>query len=131
MLGYYIYRAEDPNKTGKEPSTSKFVRITDTPVSQPTATGTVYYKDTAVQNNVDYYYAVTSLDTHHNESTFSEITGPAMPKDTVPPSEKPEWRANYTDNSNCTRARPSNCTTAVMRLRLNGMKPKWTKRKST
>ncbi|MEW6201807.1 MAG: hypothetical protein AB1546_07520, partial [bacterium] len=114
LLGYYVYRAEDTNKTGNDPSTSKYLKLTETPISQPSATTTVYFKDDAVQNDVDYYYAVTALDTHYNESTFSEIAGPAEPGDSTPLSEPPEWRANYTDNTNCTRARPTNCTTTVI-----------------
>ncbi|MEW5945497.1 MAG: hypothetical protein AB1742_04805 [bacterium] len=99
ILGYYVYRAEDPTGAG-QPSLSQFSRITDSYVAQPTATGTVYYKDTGVENEKRYYYAVTALDTHYNQTGFSEITGPAIPKDYTPPSA-PGWKAAYSDNANC------------------------------
>ncbi len=48
------------------------------------------YNDTTLINNKPYYYGITSVDNHQNESGFSDVTTPICPKDSIPPVS-PKW----------------------------------------
>lgn len=109
--GYHIYMASDPDKLGN-PTTSQFDRVNSTMIPVPTSTDTIQYNVDGLQNDLDYYFAVTAVDESNNESNFSDVAGPAVAQDTVATSE-PEWNPNYRDHSNCTNLPPSSCSTDV------------------
>ncbi len=93
IQGYYIYRAADTAGTGVEPPAGAFEQINQTMIAQTASTGsaqTLCYKDVGLDNNTDYYFSVTAIDTHGNESYLSEVTGPIQAKDTTP-NIKPMW----------------------------------------
>lgn len=93
LRGYYIYRADDPAGTGVEPTSGSFEKVNQTMVTQTASTGqpqTLCFKDTDLDNNLDYYYTVTAIDAHGNESYLSEVSGPIQAKD-VTPNATPLW----------------------------------------
>ena len=93
VVGYYVFRAEDTAGTG-EPSSSQYVNITTTYVSQPASGNMVYYRDSGLENGAHYYYMVQAMDARYNKSGYSEVVGPAEPADTWPPST-PKWSPVY------------------------------------
>jgi len=70
--GYMVYRATMPRVDALTP-------LTPLPVAATT------YTDRNMRNGIRYYYAVTAVDGHGNESAFSEtVTG--LPRDEIPPA---------------------------------------------
>jgi len=86
---YNVYRAS--SNLG-EPAPDAFKQVNATPIPQ-TEVGSdnnkVCFKDTNASNDVNYYYVVTAVDEHGNESTFSEAVGPVKAKDTIYPTTPP------------------------------------------
>lgn len=111
IMGYYLYRAGVTKGAG-EPSTSQYRKVSENITLQPTSGTDVMFKDSDLTNGMDYYYMVTAVDTHYNQSTYSEVGGPGTPKDTVPPTP-PLWSPLYRiKNIGCpTVDRPANCNT--------------------
>jgi fibronectin type 3 domain-containing protein len=114
VIGYKLYRAVNENGV-TEPSTALYNKINDALIAQPAlGANSVFYKDTLLENGKNYFYMITAVDAHYNESTYSEVAGPGVPQDLMPTSA-PRWDPLYrTLNIGCnTAARPSNCTTEL------------------
>lgn len=116
IAGYRVYRAADTNG-GSPPTPSEYNLLNETLVEhpEPTATDTVYFKDTNLDSGVEYYYLVKVVDEHNNESNPSAVAGPVTSQDQVAP-ETPEWNPDYRDHPNCKndcQAPACTCTTTV------------------
>ncbi len=101
IAGYNVYRAVG---VSGEPAASAFKAVNTVMISQTpsnTATQTICFKDTTAENSTKYYYTVTAVDTHGNESGLSEANGPVQAKDTVPPIT-PVWSLSGVDCSSRT-----------------------------
>jgi len=93
ILGYYVYRADDITGSGIEPPTGAFEKVAQEMTAQPPpgeATDAICFKDTDIDNNLDYYYAVTAVDERGNESYLSEINGPVQAIDDTAPMNPPD-----------------------------------------
>lgn len=133
VQGYNVYHAK--SELG-EPASDVFQKINETLIPQSpegSATQTLCFRDTNTDNNSKYYYAVTAIDSHGNESGFSDVTGPSTPEDTIAPMA-PVWGCKTLDEAacgtmygcswsvnecissnsvNCTRYSESNCGSAA------------------